>query len=322
MPETDLEELSDWLEITKQQLTILRIINSLRGKKRVASPKNISLEFKKPQGKSIQKSNLFTQIKVLMGKDFIAKAGKADYMVITEAIKSKLLQRRKVLLEETNKIDRVRASLDTYFVDMPQEKEQITEYLDYDALFDLLERRLRYAREYFIVARFPGIVYTHATYGRAKRARYLETMCRRCFNDKELKVTYITQLNLEHPFERSMRAYNEHKAAYRECELIIKQMENQVKTYENLDIRYLERHFGFDVVIPIIDEINEFFLFIRDEKEFVIGGIHIKSPKTAKKAYEKFIMECKNTKRVRGKYAEETSRKLLRKLREEYGHFM
>ena len=319
MPEIDLEELSEWLGITKQQLTILTVINSLRTRKRVASPKNISLEFKKQQGKSIQKSNLFTQIKILIDKDFIAKSGKADYIIVSEAIKSKLLERKSALLEEADEIDKVWASLDTYFVDMSQEKEQIIEYLDYDSLFDLLERRLRYAKEYFIVAKFPGISYTYTTYSKIKRGKYLETMRHRCFDTKELKLTYITQLGLDYPFEHSMQLYNDHKAAYRECEIIIKQLENQVKNYENLDVRYMEHPFGFDVIIPVIDEINEFFLFIRDEREFVVGGIHIKSPKTAKKAYERFIMECKNAKRVHGRYAEEVSRRLLKNLKDEYG---
>ncbi len=323
MAKTAIEGLANWLDITGQQLSILSIINALKKDEKKASPKNISLEFKKKEGKSIQKSNLFTQIKALMEKDFIEKAGKADYKIVPEAIKSALVEKERTLKEEAESISGLYESLEDYFADIVRDKnEQLVEYLDYESLFDILERKLRYAKEYYIVAKFPGIAYTYTTYSKIKRGKYLETMSRRCFDTKELKITYITQLGLDYPFEHSMRLYGDSKAAYRECEIIIKQLENQVKNYDNLDIRYLKHPFGFDVVIPVINDVNEFFLFIRDEKEFVVGGIHIKSPKTARKAYERFVMECEDAKRMKGKYAEETAQRLLRELKIEYGHYL
>lgn len=321
--EMELSELSKWLEITEQQLIILGITNKLRSSSKLASPKNIALEFKRHQGKTIQKSNLFAQMKVLMERGFIKKTGKADYLVVPETLRSDLLKKKNMLLEEASQIDELAESLDNFFLDISQEKaEQSIEYLDHKALFDTLEKKFRYAKEIYVASKFPSTSFTYPTYSMLKRGKYIKTLRDRCFDAKGLRLTFLTHLGIEHPFDHAMSFYkNDAKAAYRECEIIIRQLENHVKSYDNYVVKYSEHPFGFDVLIPVLEEINEFFMFVRDEKDRIVGGIHIRSSKTAKKAYERFLRECESATRVRGGFAEKITEKLLHDLKSVYEQY-
>ncbi len=321
MADADLEKMSEWLGITKQQLMIITVINKLGAQGVPASPKSICDEFKNYENKLIHKSNLFTQIKALADKGFIAKAGKADYVVVPEAMKSDLMHRRGELLDEAAQMDDMASSLNRY-LDAPQDKaEQSIEYLDHKDLFDVLEKKLRYAKECCMVSRFPSITFTYPASNVLKRSQYLKTLQDRCFGARDIKLNVITHLDVSHPFDCSLAFYKDTEAAYREADLIIRQLENQAKAYDNLDVRYTEQPFGFDVLIPIIDDINEFFMFVRSEKDPIVSGIHIRSTKTAKKAYDRFMRECQGARRMQGKYAEDVCSKLQSRLKELYENF-
>jgi len=321
MPGVSLEKLSNWLGVTKQQTQIMLIINRLSSNKQPTSPKNICSEFQKMHGHLLQKSNLFTQIKTLLEKGFVTKEGKANYTMVPDIMKSDLLSKKDTMLSEIVQLEEMLDTLDNLFIEMSEDaSDQSVEYLRKKELFEQLVLKLNHAKECYIVSKFPNVSLTPASYVKLDRGDYIETLQQRCFVKKDLKLHLLTSPGIDLPFESAVQFYdNDYEAAYKECEIVIKRLENQVIKYDNLDVRYLEHPFGFDVIIPVFDDVKEFFMFIRDEKELIQGGIHITSAKTAKRAYDRILMECTNAVRVDRDYIPTLSKNMYEDLNILYG---
>ena len=101
--------------------------------------------------------------------------------------------------------------------------------------------------------------------------------------------------------------------ATRECEIIIDNLTTQVETYENLEVRYLDNPFGFDIVLTEEDEPKDIFIWIRDQENIITGGIRICSSQVASQAKQHFLKMSRLAPRLAG----QTGQKLLRAVRAE-----
>ena len=292
MAELDLDNLSAWLGITKQQVDILKIIYKLKKAGAPASPKNLADEYSKTYSHDIQKTNLFTQLKTLVGKGLVAKSGKAEYVINLDALKGELEKKREAKSQELRKFDRLLDGVEDYFKDSFEPGRLDTEYLEYDEYWKRITQKVKYAKELCLASRFPGIAYTSQLCRKMKRGDYFEVLMQRCLEDKDLKVTYVTHLDVAYPFNHAFRMYGDYKSAYKETESVLNTLENRIRNHANLDVRFLSLPFSFDIIIPIVDEANEFFIYVRDECEEVVDGLHIKSPATARRVHGRFISEA------------------------------
>jgi hypothetical protein len=305
------------LGITEQQLNLLKTIYKLTSKNKIAAPKDIEQSYAKDYGGEIQKSNLFRQMKILQDKEFLAREGEANYHLNFDGLKKTIDQRKQEYTQQLQHYEQLTNELEEYFrktttaLDKP-----VVEYLEYTELFAKLVKSIKKSNRYYITAKFPGVVYTYTPYSSIGRGEYIQTLMQRCFEKKDLELTYLTPLDLDYPFMHSMKSFQNKDKAIHECELIISQLETLVEIHDNLHIMHLDNPYGLDVVIPEGKDVEDSYIFIRDEKMNVISGIFIGSYETAKRSKETFINLCSIAKEVKGEYAKKVCKDLRKRVKE------
>ncbi len=302
------------LGITDQQLNLLKTIYKLNTKNKAATPREIEAAYAKDQGGGIQKSNLFRQMKILQDKGFLTREGEANYKINFDGLKKTLDQRKQEYTQTLQHYEQLTNETEEYFRKTTSSEKPQVEYLDYNELFSRLTKSIKKSHKYYITAKFPGMVYTYSPYSSAGRGEYIQTLIQKCFEKHELEVTYLTPLDLDYPLMHSMNLYKDKQKALRECELIINQLESLVEIHQNLHIIYLSNPYGLDVVIPESNDLDESYIFIRDEKMNVTGGIYIRSSETAKRSKETFLNLCSTGREISGEYGKKVCTELKKKL--------
>ncbi len=315
---TELEKIDapTILGITEQQLNLLKAVYKLTSKNKPVTPKEIEATYATSAPGGIHKSNLFRQLKILQDKSLLAKEGEANYKINFDGIKNTLDTRKQDFLKKLDQYTELSEEIEEYFRRVSsRDRIPVVEYLDYNELFVKVMSSIRKANKYYITSKFPGVIYTYSPYRNVGRGEYMQMLMQRCFEKRDLEITYLTRLDLDYPLTHSMSIYKDKSKAIRECEIIIDQLENLVEIHESLKILHLENPYGLDVIIPEGKELNESYLFIRDDHMDVQGGIHIKSEETAKRSKETFLNLCSNANEVKGAYAKKICNDLRKELK-------
>lgn len=317
MPASETKHLQEWLGITEQQYNILMAINKLEAEGTEPTPKNIWLENAKTFKKKIKTPNLFGILRTLSEEGLVSKERKGFYRTDMEGIKNTLSLREKELQEEADTFRNVTSNIGLYFREAA--KTLAKPYVGYiegrGELYALIQKQLEKARRYYCVTPFPGISFTpEISHGGARRGPFFDTLCERGLVKEDLGITYLTPLDPTYPFKYALKTFGDPARAFREAEAIVDNLERQVAEYDNLDVRHMENPFGFDVVMCETDEPTDFYIFVRNPDNTVIGGIYINSPETAQHAKQQFLSACSNAKRIRG----EEGARILKKIRQEF----
>jgi hypothetical protein len=319
MAADDLNQMARWLDLTEQQFHILLSIYRLESRREDTSPKSIEREYLKSYGRAPQKSNLFAQMRRLIGRKLIVKTGAGHYSVNFDSIDAVLQAKRDRFLAELDEFNRAAEKVREYFnkAALQASRPKVT-YLDYDELYAALGAALKSADRFYATANFPIIAYTYPLATGIGTGDYLDVLWERCFKKKTLSCCYLTTLDIDFPFNHAFRVYGDPKKAYNECRIIIDQLWSQIATYDNLDVRYLKEPHGMDVLIPEKLNPQEVFLYTRDEHRNVIGGIEIRSPETALSAKHMFLRDFEYAEQLRGQKGEEIIENLKRDLEQKY----
>lgn len=319
MENNELRKVAKWLEITDQQFEILLSIYKLEVRRDETTPRNIEREYLNSYGKVPQRSNLFGQIRQLLGKNLITKERQGLYSVNFDVMYTMLQDRKDKFIEELNEFNRVSERVKDYFKKAAlQTTKPRVEYLNHGELYDALAKSITDVDRFYATANFPTIFYTYPLATGIGRSNYTDMVWRRCFKKAELGVFYLTTLNIDFPFNHAFRIYGDPKKAYKECIIIIDQLWNQIETHDNLDIRYLKEPHGMDVFIPERYEPRGFFIFTRDEHKNIVGGIEVRSPETAISAKQMFMRDFEYAEQLRGKKGEEIIGNIKKELEEKY----
>jgi len=319
MEDKELVKIARWLGITDQQFEILLSIYKLEARGEKTTPRNIEREYLNTYGRVPQRSNLFGQIRQLLGKNLITKERQGLYFVNFDVMYTMLQDRKDRFIEELNEFNRVSERVKDYFKRAAlQTTKHRVEYLNHNELYDALAESIKDVDRFYASANFPTIFYTYPLAAGIGRSNYTDMVWRRCFKKGELNVLYLTTLNIDFPFNHAFRVYGDPKKAYKECVIIIDQLWNQIETHDNLDIRYLKEPHGMDVFIPERYGPREFFIFTRDEYRNIIGGIRIRSPETAISAKQMFMRDFEYAEQLRGKKGEEIIGNIKKELEEKY----
>ncbi|MFH1125618.1 MAG: hypothetical protein V1703_00700 [Candidatus Altiarchaeota archaeon] len=316
MEEFNFDTIANWLNTTEQQFQIIKTIYRLESKREEATPKNIGKEYAKTYGKSIQKPNLFTLLRTLIEKELIQKDAGFTYRVNFNGIRQSLGKHREKLDKEGEEFQKAYGKTEEYFRrNISRQERPTVDYFEQKELYAEIMKSTSNSNVLNVMTNFPEISYTYNLASGADRLEYVEAIWRRCFKEKNLEVNYLTTLDLDYLFNQAFRSLGEPKLAFKECEIVLQQLENQVEAHKKLHIKTVEEQKGMDVCIPIKDKPEEFYLFIKDEHKEVLGGIKIKSPETASQAENMFKLGFN--------YAEEINSKLIqkahKKLKQEYG---
>jgi len=313
--ELETKKISEILGMTSQQFGVLLTVYKMGSEGALTNPKSINEEYSRIYSTGIQRSNFFRQLKKLQDRGFIERKRRAYYSVNFENIRKILAGERDKLQRELEEFDKVSARTEEYFRKIAFESTRpVVHYLQHDELYKRISKALKNSIRVYASIDFPTIAYTYALADGIGRKNYLGMVWDQCFKKERLAVSYLTTLDIDIPFNHAFRVYGDPKLAYKECNIVIEQLENQVESHDNLDIRYLKEPHGMDVLIPEEKEPVEFFLFTRDEHKDIIGGIHIRSPETALSAKNSFMRDFEYAERVRG----EKGKAIIQNLRKEF----
>jgi hypothetical protein len=287
-------ELVRWLHVTDQQYEILKTINLLNNLRIKATPATIDRKYSEIYNHTINKSNLFRQLKRLTNDSLLCKAEKLNYCLDMEGINAILAKKQVSLNQELSDLKGFNENLKQQFRSMTESASTLIKYLpDAKEFFDEVNKYLINADTVYIVSPFANISFTPMVSMKASRYKYSEILKNRCFHEKTLRIKYLTRLDLIVPYTHAFNKYKNKVSSRKECQLIIRNLSRIVKTQDFIEMYYLENPFGFDFLMPIKnDEPKHVFLYIRDTNNIIVGGIYIRSGEIAQKAKAHFLNEC------------------------------
>ncbi|MFH0861927.1 MAG: hypothetical protein V1875_02750 [Candidatus Altiarchaeota archaeon] len=318
--EFDLKMVSEGLGLTPQQFDILQCVYQIHERGIVAAPKAIQEEYRKLRGKHLMKPNLFNVLRLLKNKGHIKQTEYACYEVDFDFVEKTLRQKKEERYREISEFEKVVDEVDAYFsrIKVSQFKP-VVEYLEYDQFYHKLAQLVRVAKVHYVVGKFAKISYTPTMLAGIGRAEYVKAIYDGCFK-KRLKAKYLTNLDIDYLYHQALQTYKNPGLAYLECQKTIENL-CELRKMDNVDIVYTERLFGLDLVLPEKIQPIDVFLYIRDNREDIIGGVHIGSPDVGKRAKEMFLRECESGINLKTKKGENIIRNVRMKLKGKYGRF-
>ncbi len=291
----ELKQLKEWLDITEQQYQILTIINMLNNEGIKASAANIDERYNSLFKHTINKPNLFRQIKRLVQEDLIQKVSKANYVLDIEGIKSRLKKTEGNLSNNLDEFKKASSKIEQVFKHLGEKDEApLVRYLNTSReFFNEANKILKNSDKIYIVSPFANISFTGIISNSSSRQGYVDTLIERGFVQKKLKIIYLTQFNIYVPYKHAFNKLKDKKAAIHEVELTIKNLKNILKTQKMIEMYFLEYPFGFDFMMPVVDnDPQHVFIYTRDEHNIITGGIYIRSKEIAQRAEAHFLREC------------------------------
>lgn len=295
------QQLAKWLDITDQQLDILMSIYRLQVDGVETSPKHIAGQYIADYGGGLQKSNLFAQIRNLIAEGLVIKEKKGVYCVNLDTMDHILGTRRSELEGELHEFDQISSEAREYFKKTVLSTiKHSADFLTYSDLYKAITMSIKNATTLYLTCDFPTIAYPYSTAKGIGRDNYTKAIWDRCFDKNELEVKYLTNLDVDLPFNHALRTCGDRQTACSEMKLIIEQLANQSRIYSMLDIRYTRDLHCLDVVISEKNEPREFFLYTKDEHKNIIGGFHIRSAETSISAKNMFLHEFEYAEPLRG----------------------
>jgi len=322
MVEADNTKISKWLDVTPQQFDILETILRLQREGVKATPKNIIEEdVKIHEGPKIQKSNLFTQLKTLRGRGFVKREEKASYVVDFNGIKKSLTKTNKKLEEEMQEFQSVFTQTEEYFKGILADKNRImVDFYEYDEMYEKTADMVKNCEEFLITSAFPRILYptSPCLMPTPGAKRYSEILWDLCIKKKQLKVSYLTRMDVGYLFTRLYRTYNNAELAYDEANIILNNFEALMNSSKELIVFFVDSPYGVDMVIPQHANSDEFFILVREKSSKGIGAVFIKSSELTYRFRNIFTSECKKAVLMKGSKGEKVLKILRKRLDDVY----
>lgn len=292
----DKRDFSKWLDITKQQFSIIEAIFRIQKRGETASPKAIIEEDANMRDASkIQKSNLFSQLKKLHDKGFVKKLGDASYGVDFERIRGTLDKAKASIDNEMEELNMIKDETEEYFSLLSsKESKPVVKFFEYDEMYNKTADMVKTAQFCYLTGIFPRILYAHSPcmMNTPGARRYSEALWQRCIQDGELEVNYLSHFDVGYLFDRLFSTYKNPVPAYEEAKIILNNLESLLEQGGKLNLYYVDTPYGLDMIIPHDEGMSEFFLMVRNEGNQGIGAVYINSPELAIKFKNLFRQEC------------------------------
>jgi len=295
----NIDQLREWLELTNQQFDIFKSIHSLERKKENTRPKNIQKEYTKIYAKGIERSNLFTIIKILIDKELIQKTDRANYAINTDGIQKAIDHKDKKFKEQYQQFQKAKENIDTYLSETLEKQQKPTiRFLTHDELFLNLANDLKYAKKYCLTVRAPSLVCSPAFYSMLNRKEYLDIMEQRVLKDKDLQVRWLTDLNFNMQFDRALKFLGDVDAATKEAINQINSIKNLIG-YDNLEFNYIEHSIALKLFMPIKEKISECYIYLPGFSSVPSqGAIYVKSDDITNEIVKIFNNDCSTSVKV------------------------
>ncbi|MFH0862033.1 MAG: hypothetical protein V1875_03290 [Candidatus Altiarchaeota archaeon] len=312
----DLDQLREWLELTNQQFDILKALYTLEQRREDTSPINIQKEYTKQCTKRIERSNLFTIMKLLMDKELIQKADRGKYQLSIDGIKKSVDEKDKIFRQQYSQFQKARENLDTFLSEvLGREQKPMIRFLSHKELFASLSENLKYATEYCVSVRAPALVSSRAFYTLLDRKEYHQTLEERALEKKELRFRCLSDFNFNIQYDRARALFNDDQAAYSEIIRQIGRLQTLVEEYDNLEFHILPYPIALKLFMPVVDRPQKCYIYLPGFSSISSqGAIYINSEEISRQAYEIFNKDCLISTKLNGNNIIQTTRSMKKSL--------
>src|SRR3989344_1259134 len=171
--------ITKWLQLTGQQAELIRILYQLQENKLPTNPVAIEKEYFKDTKTFIQKSNLFTQLRLLQEKGLVTKTENSHYLLNLKGIQESIYSKKKELVQEMEEISKFASDTHAFFEKIVKPHSVSVTYLTETELYHKLAFYLKNAGAFYLGCDFPHYAYSFALCNSAQEAAYIETLTAR-----------------------------------------------------------------------------------------------------------------------------------------------
>lgn len=297
--EPEFNKLREWLDISQQQFDVFKVIYQLETREIKATIPTIEDEYLKEFSIRLQRPNLHGILRILIQKGMIVRSSRGEYGVNYSGITLLLNKSENSIKKRWEEIRQFKSEYVENMKKMTDSSQIIANVLKYSTFYDTMGKILKTADKYYCINRFPGICYSHTISHAIGRGYYGGVLTERCLGKKELQVTYLSYLDVHRPFSHAMKVFKNADKAYKECLLMIEQLENQIQNTDVLDVRYLAQPSEWDIQVVVTNQVPEdVFIILRTLKGDAKSILHVKSEDVGKHACSIFEDKMKNSDRV------------------------
>jgi len=282
-----IPKIARWLQLTSQQTSIIGIIFQLQENKLPTNPVVIEREYFKETKGFIQKSNLFTQLRILQEKGVIMKTENSQYLLNLRGIQEVIYAKKKELAQEMDEITNFASDTQAFFEKYIKPNSISVTYLTEAELYKQLVFYLKNASAFYIGCDFPQYAYSFALCNSAQEAAYIETLTDK-IHDSSFSLFCLSPYRTEALQHRLQKKYKNRELIKEELQEILAITKKKTIQNKNIDLRKTPTPFNF-ALIENDEEGDALFMFLKNSNGLTSGGIFINSYETIKQTKQHFL---------------------------------
>lgn len=290
-------KFSKWLELTPQQAIIVGIIQKLQSQNINATPIIIEKEYLKDTNIFIQKSNLFTQLKILQEKNIITKSPHSVYYLHPEGILQIISKRKNDLSKELKEIQDLSLEAENIINKLIPQNTISVKYLSESEFFSQLTKHLDNANSFYLGCDFPHFGYSFTLCRTSQQTAYIEMLNKKIHDTNFSHYCLCTYKN-DALFYQLNEKYSNKQFIEEELKRINQTTIEKAIQLPNIDIRKTRTSFDF-ALIENSDNINVLFMILKDTNGIINGGLFINSHETIQEIKKNFLTQLSTNNRLK-----------------------
>jgi len=283
--------------MTQQQSDIIHSAIAAKAKGLKCSPAEIQNFYEKSTGKIIQRSNLFTQLKILSGASFLTKQN-GEYFVNVSALLKSIENRKTGLAEKMERLDEQIKEIEKIKSESSlRQALPVLQYISPEKYFNIIAGQMKDAETIFVNSVYPWISLGYPLAEATGALDYCVQIRRLC-EKNELEVNYLSSFNCEYLAGIALRAAKgDRKIALRECLKALENMRSQLKLHENLKIKFIPKGLDLHFIIlkPKGGGPHSIYFYIYTGHGEIASGVVINSIDMAKGLCKIFERDFKDS---------------------------
>lgn len=282
-----IKGITKWLELTGQQAELVSILYKLEENKSPTNPVAIERKYFQETKTFIQKSNLFTQLRLLQEKGLVSKTDNSHYFLNLKGIQEAIYSKKKELVQEMDEITKFASDTHAFFEKIIKPNSVSVIYLSEAELYHKLAFYLKNAASFYLGCDFPHYAYSFALCNSAQEASYVETLIAR-IHDPTFSLFCLSSYKIESSQYRLQKKYKNKELIKEELQTIMDLAKRRTLQSSTIDLRRTSTPFNF-ALLENKEEGDALFMFLKDSNGFISGGIFINSHETITQTKQHFL---------------------------------
>src|SRR3989338_7078123 len=282
-----IKGITKWLELTGQQAELVSILYKLEENKSPTNPVAIERKYFQETKTFIQKSNLFTQLRLLQEKGLVSKTDNSHYFLNLKGIQEAIYSKKKELVQEMDEITKFASDTHAFFEKIIKPNSVSVIYLSEAELYHKLAFYLKNAASFYLGCDFPHYAYSFALCNSAQEASYVETLIARIYVPS-FSLFCLSSYKIESSQYRLQKKYKNKELIKEELQTIMDLAKRRTLQSSTIDLRRTSTPFNF-ALLENKEEGDALFMFLKDSNGFISGCIFINSHETITQTKQHFL---------------------------------